>query len=99
MVQVDPAKRPTIKEVMNSKWMTKTDDEKEQQSADDIKSELKDRFQLLNKEIDEARIQQFIIEYVKPDQGCLNPQKETDQPAEVENGPIKNTSEKAEKDP
>lgn len=52
MVQPDASKRPSVKDILSSKWMTQN--QEDQLNDDEIESELMERFQILKKEIDEA---------------------------------------------
>ena len=65
MIQVDASKRPSFKDILSSKWMQMEEDE--QEDLEQLQKELTERFELVNKEINEIKINRFVEKYVKID--------------------------------
>ena len=65
MIQVDASKRPSIKDILSNKWMQIEKDELADFEL--LQKELTERFELVNKEINEIKINQFVEKYVKID--------------------------------
>ena len=65
MIQVDASKRPSVKDILSSKWMQMEEDE--QEDLEQLQKELTERFELVNKEINEIKINRFVEKYVKID--------------------------------